>query len=78
MNEIRRAQIINALTSKGVSLACPRCNMENFTVIGEALLPMNFKANGSNGLSVPVVLIACTHCGHLTEHVHGVLGIGEE
>ncbi len=77
MENERVQLIIQALTGKGVKMPCPRCGQSRFEVVGEAIVPIN-ETPGTlvvGGPAIPVVLVACSHCGYLTQHAQGPLGV---
>ena len=79
MDKERQEKIIQVLKSKGVDKPCPRCGNEKFELIGEAGIPLNERPNplmfSTMGPVVPLILLACSHCGYLTQHAQGPLGL---
>jgi uncharacterized Zn finger protein len=79
MDKERQEEIIRVLQAKGVDKPCPRCGNEKFELIGETGIPLNERPNplmfSTMGAVLPVVLIACSHCGYLTHHAQGLLGL---
>lgn len=73
----RGQKLIQALRDKGVDRPCPRCGTTRFDVVGEALVALNDDPNmiTVGGPSIPVVLVACSHCGFLSQHAQAVLGV---
>lgn len=77
MDTDRQNEAIQALRSKGVSQPCPRCRNDRFEVVGEAVVPLNEEPGKVvvGGPAVPVILVACSNCGLLTQHAQGPLGL---
>jgi uncharacterized Zn finger protein len=75
----RQEEIIRVLQAKGVDKPCPRCGNEKFELIGETGIQLSENPNplmfSIMGPIVPVILISCTHCGFLTQHAQGPLGL---
>ncbi len=76
----RSNQIVQALKSKGVDKACPRCGGLHFGVVAETFLPINDGTGNAiiGGPVVPTVIVACKNCGFVTQHALGALGIDVE
>ncbi len=79
MDKERQEEIIRVLRAKGVDKPCPRCGNEKFELIGETGIqlsenphPLMFSIMGP---VVPLILVACSHCGYLTQHAQGPLGL---
>jgi hypothetical protein len=77
MEKSRLEQIIKALNTKGVTRPCPRCNNPRFEIVGEAIVPLNDQPGITvvGGPAIPVVLVACSNCGYLTQHAQGPLNL---
>lgn len=75
MEKNRQDEIIEALTAKGVNRPCPRCGEPRFEIVGEAVVPLNDKPGTVvvGGPAIPVILVACSNCGYLTQHAQGPL-----
>ena len=79
MDKERQEEIIQVLQEKGVDKPCPRCGNEKFELIGETGIQLSDNPNPIMsqimGPFVPLVLIACSRCGYLTQHAQGPLGL---
>ena len=77
MDNQRQEDVIRALTSHGVKLSCPRCGNERFEFIGESVIPLNEQPGiaVASSSAIPVVLVACTMCGYITQHAQGPLNL---
>ena len=69
------------LIEKGATLPCRRCGRSDFAIIDGATniqLQDTLNLDGGivlGGASMPVIYVACTHCGALTLHAVGGLGL---
>jgi ribosomal protein L37E len=76
---IDKDRIAKLLTERGATKPCHRCGRTNFVVIdGYATTPLQDNLDGGmvlGGPAVPVALVACSHCGAVTPHAVGVLGL---
>jgi len=73
--------VIQALSSRGANQPCPRCLNPNFTLVDGYLNPVlhqNVKSVQLSGVSIPVVVVACTRCGWLAMHALGILGLMDQ
>lgn len=77
MDRQRSEKIIQALNSKGVTKPCPRCGHLHFNVVAETTIPINSDPAVLSAETevVPIVMIACSNCGFLTQHALGALGL---
>ena len=79
MEKQRQEEIIRVLKAKGVDKPCPRCGNDKFELIGETGVQLSENPNPLmfpiGGPFVPLILIACSHCGYLTQHAQGPLGL---
>ena len=82
MDKARQEEIIRVLKAKGVDKPCPRCGNDKFELIGETGVPLHEDPNPLMwtimGPVVPLILIACSHCGYLTHHAQGPLGLARQ
>ncbi|MBF0539037.1 MAG: hypothetical protein HQL03_12390 [Nitrospirae bacterium] len=71
--------IANMLRKKDVNKPCPRCGSNEFTVIDKGFITLqgNFDTVRLNGPYISTAIIACNHCGHITQHALGPLGLEE-
>jgi predicted RNA-binding Zn-ribbon protein involved in translation (DUF1610 family) len=75
----RRNEIVSALKEHGVTLPCPRCGKEQFSIGGESDVPIT-KLPGvifTSGYTIPVVFVICDDCGFIAQHAKKVLEIPE-
>lgn len=78
LTEEQKVKIIETLKEKGVTLPCPRCGNNNFTIMdGYFNQPIQTELGGLvlGGPSVPSIVLVCTRCGFLNQHALGVLGL---
>jgi transcription elongation factor Elf1 len=79
MDQAQKDNIIRILQERGANLNCPRCGHSNFSLIdGYFNQPIQPQLNNNliiGGPAVPSVAVVCTHCGFLTQHAIGVLGL---
>ena len=77
MEHKRLNEIVSALTNKGVSKPCPRCDHAKFSVVGETLIPLQEDPSvlTIGGPSIPTIIVACDNCGYLTQHAAAPLGL---
>ena len=82
MDKERQEEVIRVLQAKGVDKPCPRCGNEKFELIGETGIQMQEHPNplmwSIMGPVLPVILLACSHCGFLTPHAQGPLGLARQ
>jgi hypothetical protein len=78
MDKERQEEIIKLLTGKGAILPCPRCHNPQFELIGKTSIPVGEEQKGAlSGATyapkMPVIILACNHCGYLTYHAEAIL-----
>ncbi len=81
MNEVKKKQIINALTQRVGGFVCPICHQAKYTFIdGYTLDPLQEEYQGLHlgGKMVPSVMLVCGNCGHIDKFSLGVLGLMEK
>lgn len=66
-----------ALQNKGISQPCPRCTHVKFSVVGETQITLQENPNAFviGGPSIPAIIVACDHCGYITQHASVLLGL---
>ena len=79
MDEEKRKQIAKALTDRGVTMPCPRCGNNSFSVV-DGYFNHSLQSEISGGLSIggpsiPAAVTACNQCGFMAQHALGVLGL---
>lgn len=80
MSQEEKERVVLAIQKKIPSLKCPMCAHTNFVLV-EGYLPQSLSAKPASvnlgGSIIPSVGIICTHCGFLSQHALGPLGIME-
>jgi hypothetical protein len=77
-NQEQKDKIIKVLADRGVSLPCPRCGNDVFTLLDgyfNQVIQETPKGIVLGGRTIPSVAIACNRCGYLAQHALGVLGL---
>lgn len=65
---------IKELEKKGAILPCHRCGSTNFTLIDQysnLIIQNNLEGMVLGGTTIPVILVACSKCGAITQHAVG-------
>lgn len=78
MDQDQKNAIIKNLEEKGAKLPCPRCGKTHFSIIDgyfNHILQKEYNSLVIGGPTIPVVVIACTNCGFLSQHALGGLGL---
>ncbi len=78
LSKTQKEKIVKTLRERGVSLPCPRCGNNNFTLIdGYFNQPIQIELGGLvlGGPTIPSIVLACTKCGFLSQHALGVLNL---
>lgn len=78
MKSEERENIKKALEERGVKAPCPRCGNEKFFLTeGYFVQSLQDEAKGIviGGPGLPSVVVVCTHCGFISQHALGVLGL---
>lgn len=70
MDNDRREEFIAALIAKGATKPCARCGTQHFAIVAETAIA----ATVADAL-LPVVLVACTHCGLVSPFALAYLGV---
>ena len=71
-------QAAEVLKERGAIKACPRCGKKSFTMMDGIFKPVVNPGLGTNiigGPSVPVAVVVCDHCGFISQHALGALGL---
>jgi len=74
----QKDKIIKVLTERGANLPCPRCGTKAFTLLDgyfNQIIQEEPKGIVLGGRTIPSIIIACKHCGYLSQHALGVLGL---
>lgn len=82
LSEEKKKEFIEALTKKlranGKTESCPMCGSEKFLMVDACLvnvLQPDLKNVKASGPSIPTVAVICEHCGFVSQHAVGVLGV---
>ena len=80
MNEehIDSQRVIDELTKRGATQPCARCGGKQFTVAQDFVNLVMQQSTDSiviGGPTIPAAVAVCTHCGAITLHALGVLGL---
>ncbi|MED3202186.1 hypothetical protein [Bacillus toyonensis] len=74
--------IMETLTQRGATKPCSRCGQLGFSLLdgffNHSIMDSLNAGLVVGGPSIPVVITACNHCGHLNEHAAGALGLLEK
>ena len=73
-----KSKISNALFEKNAVKACPRCNNATFSLAdGYVMQQLQGTLDGFTigGRAIPCVAVICEHCGYVSFHAIGPLGL---
>jgi hypothetical protein len=74
----QKEKIVKALMERGAQSPCPRCGNPNFTLL-DGFFNQPIQPELGNiilgGPSIPSVVTVCTHCGFISQHALGALGL---
>jgi hypothetical protein len=72
-------KIIKILKEKGADKPCPRCGKEEFTLVDAFFRqPLQESLKGLvllGGPTIPCAVVICQHCGFMSQHALGYLGL---
>ena len=78
LSETKKHEIISEINKRITSLKCPMCGNREF-VIADGYFSNTIQTDLNNmvlgGQSVPSIGIICKHCGYISQHALGVLGL---
>lgn len=77
LSEEVKNQIRSALEQRGALNPCPRCGNRGF-VLADGILASPIQENLEEfvlGSSIPSAVVICNHCGYMSLHALGVLGL---
>ncbi|MDO8567794.1 MAG: hypothetical protein Q7R57_03665 [Dehalococcoidales bacterium] len=79
LSEEQKQKIIDALTSHGVNLPCPRCGSCKFSLL-DGYFNQTLQTELTGGLTLggpvlPSFAVVCNQCGFMSQHALGVLGL---
>ena len=78
MAEFDSEAIKKALTERGAVQPCPRCTKTAFSVIEgyfNQVLQQGISEIRIDGRGLPMVAIACSNCGFISQHALGALDL---
>lgn len=77
LSEERKREIISRLQERGVNKACPMCGRGQWSLMGGYFNhPLQTQLDGLKlSKSVPSVIVICNHCGFISQHALGTLGL---
>jgi hypothetical protein len=77
LSEERKLEIITRLQERGAPKACPMCGKGQWSLMGGYFNhPLQTQLDGLVlGKSVPSVIMICLHCGFISQHALGTLGL---
>lgn len=77
MNTVQKELIFRALRAKNAVPICSRCEGPGHDIVGYSYVPVHdsHKVKSDSPPSIPVVLVVCVTCGHITQHVVSSLGV---
>ena len=78
LSQEKKQEIIQKLNERIQVLTCPMCHQHNFVIANgyfSHFLQDNMKDVSIGGSSIPTIAIVCTHCGFVSQHALGVLGM---
>lgn len=76
MEKSLRDKYRSLLNEKGVTLPCPRCGHNVFTIADgyfNQVLQQNFTGIVLGGMTLPSVVTVCNRCGYISQHALGGL-----
>lgn len=78
ISDEKKQEIINKLNQHLGNFQCPMCKHTEFTIVDGYMLPQiqeNIKSFNITAPYVPSIAIICLHCGFISIHSLGVLGM---
>lgn len=77
MSPIEAKAFSDALVKKSANKPCPRCDNTQFSILGDATIPLDTRlGEGLHGFfrgSVEAVVVGCNNCGYLMTHSKAAL-----
>lgn len=74
----KKEELAKVLNSKISKLECPMCHQHDFIIADGFFnnsLQDTYQGLGIGGQAIPSIAIICTHCGFISQHALGVLGM---
>jgi hypothetical protein len=78
LSQEKKQEIIQKLNERIQVLTCPMCHQHSFVIADgyfSHFLQDDMKDVSIGGSSIPTIAIVCTHCGFVSQHALGVLGM---
>ena len=78
LSQEKKQVIIRILNERIQGLTCPMCHQHSFVMADgyfSHFLQNDMKDVSIGGSSIPTIAIVCTHCGFVSQHALGVLGL---
>jgi uncharacterized protein (DUF983 family) len=79
-SEEERQRISAALNSRGINRPCPACGQWDISLVDgyvthRVYSSADLDADTADAGAVPCIALTCTHCGYLSHHTVGGLGL---
>ena len=77
-DEKYKEKIIKSLEEHGVKLTCPMCGNKQFQLVDgyfNQTIQETIPGEAKGGATVPSIAIVCVHCGFISQHALGALGL---
>ncbi len=81
MDELKKKQIIEALSKRVESFVCPICHQSKYSFVdgySVDIIQQQYKGLQLGGRIMPKVTLVCNNCGHIDSFSLGVLGLMED
>ncbi|MBQ6605119.1 MAG: hypothetical protein IIX17_05915 [Tidjanibacter sp.] len=78
LTDIEKENIVNKLNERIKSIHCPMCHNSHFIIADgyfNHMLQVDLSQIQIGGPNIPSVAIICNHCGYISFHALGALGL---
>ena len=78
LSQEEKKEIANRLNSRIHGLTCPMCRQHSFVIADgyfNNTIQDNLNSINLGGSSIPTIAIVCSHCGFVSQHALGALGL---
>jgi hypothetical protein len=78
LSQEKKQEIIRILNERIQVLTCPMCHQHSFIIADgyfNNTIQDNLKSINLGGSSIPTIAIVCSHCGFVSQHALGALGL---
>ncbi|MBR3021710.1 MAG: hypothetical protein IKH59_05010 [Bacteroidaceae bacterium] len=79
LSQEEKQKIANRLNERIHELTCPMCHQRGGFIIAEGYFTNYLQDSLTNmqigGASIPTIAIVCSHCGFVSQHALGALGL---